>query len=538
MNIRALSAADLRAALVDGSELAILDAREEGEFARAHLFWAVPCPLSVADLRAPSLLPRRGVRIVTIDGGGGEAERLARLLAGLGCTDVSVLAGGIAAWKAAGGELFSGVNVPSKAFGEWVEHHYGTQSIDAAELQRKREEGAGMVVLDARTFEEFQRMSIPGGISVPGGELVYRIGDLAPDPETLVVVNCAGRTRSILGAESLRQARIPNKVLALRNGTMGWELAGLTCARGATGGYPAGTPASTAIARARATRFAEEAGVRTIDHAELAALSADPARSLYRLDVRSPAEYRAGHLPSSRSAPGGQLVQATDGWVAVRGARLVLIDDTGVRARMAGGWLARMAPWEVLVLEDGPGDGLAGPLETGPEPRPAAPPVSLVNVSDLVSWRDLPGTMPDTVIIDCAKSLDYRAGHIPGALWGLRGRLGALAPTLASAERVVLTSPDGWLAAHATAEAAALTQAPVHVLAGGTESWRQAGESLAATPADPPDEACIDVNLRPYDRASGAEEAMRAYLSWEIGLAEQIGRESSVAFGVRGDARL
>jgi len=534
VNIRALSAADLRAALVDGSELAILDAREEGEFARAHLFWAVPCPLSVTDLRAPSLLPRRGVRVVAVDDGGGEASRLADILLGLGCTDVAVLAGGIAAWKAAGGELFSGVNVPSKAFGEWVEHHYGTQSIDAAELQRRREEGARMVVLDARTFEEFQRMSIPGGISVPGGELVYRIGDLAPDPETLIVVNCAGRTRSILGAESLRQAGIPNQVLALRNGTMGWELAGLACARGAAERYPAGTPASTALARARAARFAEAAGVRTIDPAELAALSADPARSLYLLDVRSPEEYRAGHFPSSRSAPGGQLVQATDGWVAVRGARLVLIDDTGVRARMAGGWLARMAPWEVFVLED----GLAGPLERGPEPRLEPPPVSLVSAGDLLAWRGLPGTM----IIDCAKSLTYRVGHIPGALWGLRGRLDALAPVLASAERVVLTSPDGWLAAHAEAEAEALTKAPVHVLAGGTESWRQAGEPLAATPADPPDEACIDVNLRPYDRASGAEEAMRAYLSWEIGLAEQIGRESSIAFGVPNgvprDARL
>ncbi|HWA80669.1 MAG TPA: rhodanese-like domain-containing protein [Acetobacteraceae bacterium] len=530
MNLRTLSAAALRAALVDGGELAILDAREEGEFARAHLFWAVPCPLSLADLRAPSLLPRRGVRIVTVDNGGGEASRLAEILLGLGCADVSVLAGGIGAWKAAGGELFSGVNVPSKAFGEWVEHHYGTQSIDAAELQRRRETGVKMAVLDARTYEEFHRMSIPGGISVPGGELVYRIFDLAPDPETLIVVNCAGRTRSILGAESLRQAGIPNPVLALRNGTMGWELAGLACARGATERYPAGTPASAALACARAARFAAEAGVRVIDRAKLAALAADPARSLSLLDVRSGEEYRAGHLPASRSAPGGQLVQATDGWVAVRGARLVLVDDAGARAHMAGGWLARMAPWEVFVLAD----GLEGPLETGPEPRPEPPAVSLVSVSDVLAWRRLPGT----VIIDCAKSLGYRAGHIPGALWGLRGRLKTLAPALASASRVVLTSPDGWLAAHTGAEAEALTKAPVHVLSGGTEAWREAGEALEATPAEPPDEACVDVNLRPYDRTSGVEEAMRAYLSWEIGLAGQIGRENSVAFGVPRNAHV
>ncbi len=137
-----------------------------------------------------------------------------------------MLDGGTKAWEAAGYVLFSGVNVPSKAFGEWVEHHYGTESVDPPELKAWLDSGRDMVVLDSRTLEEFTRMSIPTGISVPGGELVYRIGDLAPDPKTLVVVNCAGRTRSILGAESLRRAGIPNKVVALRNGTMGWELAG------------------------------------------------------------------------------------------------------------------------------------------------------------------------------------------------------------------------------------------------------------------------------------------------------------------------
>jgi len=520
-----ITAAALRAALVDGGEIAVLDAREEGEFARSHLFWAVPCPLSVADLRAPLLLPRRGVRVVAVDAGGGEAERLARVLELLGCTDVAVLEGGIGAWAAEGGELFSGVNVPSKAFGEWVEHHYGTESIDAAELARRREAGMKMVVLDSRTYEEFRRMSIPGGISVPGGELVYRIGDLAPDPEMLVVVNCAGRTRSILGAESLRRAGIPNRVLALRNGTMGWELAGFACERGAERRYPAGTPVSAGLARARAERFAAAAGVRTIGREALGALAADPERSLYLLDVRSPEEYRAEHVPGSRSAPGGQLVQATDAWVGVRGARIVLIDDTGVRARMAGGWLAQMAPWEVHVLED----GLTRPLEAGAEERPEPPPASLVPVAELVAWRGLPGT----AIVDCARSLDYRAGHVPGALWALRGRLGALEPALTAARRVVLTSPDGWFAAHTAAEASGLTAAPVHVLAGGTEAWHAAGEPLAATPGEPADAACIDVALRPYDRTSGAEEAMRAYLSWEIGLAEQVGREASVAFGIR-----
>ncbi len=146
----------------------------------------------------------------------------------------------VRAWEAAGYVLFSGVNVPSKAFGEWVEHHYETESVDPPELKTWIDSGRDMVVLNNHTLEEFNRMSIPTGVSVPGGELVYRIGDMVPNPDTLVVVNCAGRTRSIMGAESLRAAGVPNRVVALRNGTMGFELAGFVCAHGASARFAPG----------------------------------------------------------------------------------------------------------------------------------------------------------------------------------------------------------------------------------------------------------------------------------------------------------
>ena len=314
-----------------------------------------PVALSKREIRARALLPRLGVRICCVDDGRGVAEQLAAWLEGIGCTDVAVLDGGTKAWAAAGYELFSGVNVPSKAFGEWVEHHYGTESVDPPDLKSWIDSGRDIVVLDSRTHEEFVRMSIPTGISVPGGELVYRIGDLVPDPKTLVVVNCAGRTRSIMGAESLRRAGIPNKVVALRNGTMGWELAGFRCDRGRTDRFAPGTPKTAATALQRAQAFAEESGVGVIGAIDLARFEDDPDRTLYVLDVRDPAEYRAGHRPGSISAPGGQLVQATDQWVGVRNARIVLVDDTGVRARMAGAWLRQMGHRDVFVVEGGAG---------------------------------------------------------------------------------------------------------------------------------------------------------------------------------------
>ena len=91
---------------------------------------------------------------------------------------------------------------------------------------------ADMVIVDARRFDEYQTMSIPTAASVPWAGLVLRIRELAPRAETRVIVNCARRTRSIIGTQSLINAGIPNPVAALRNGTIGWKLAGQKLDRG------------------------------------------------------------------------------------------------------------------------------------------------------------------------------------------------------------------------------------------------------------------------------------------------------------------
>ncbi len=531
--MRTIDAPALKAWINDGQELAILDAREDGEFGRSHLFWANPCGLLRAELRARAILPRLGVRICCVDGGPdgdhpGLAERLAGYLQGIGCSDVAVLAGGTAAWEAAGYVVFSGVNVPSKAFGEWVEHEYATPSVEPAELQAMIDARADMVILDSRPMDEFHRMSIPGGIDVPGGELVYRIGALAPRAETTIVVNCAGRTRSIMGAESLRSAGVPNRVVALRNGTMGWELAGLACDSGKTASYPRGTPADLPVALARAAAFAERWGVRSIDRAGLAALQADATRTTYLLDVRDPAEFAAGHLAGSRSAPGGQLVQGTDIWVAVRGARIVLVDDAGVRARMAGGWLRQLGGWDVYVLTD----GLVGRLEEGAW-QPACPEAAALRPAT-VTPAELAAMLGDggAQVVQLSRSVDFREAHLPGALWGVRTRLARLAPRLAADRAVVVVASEEAIGRLAVAELRALVAAPVKLLAGGLAAWKQAGLPLRADRQVPPDAECIDVNLRPYDRNDGVEAAMREYLSWEIDLVHEVARDGDARFGL------
>ena len=99
-------------------------------------------------------------------------------------------------------------------------------------------------------------------------------------------------------------------------------------------------------------------GIARIDRGTLESWRAEAARrSLYVLDVRSPEEYEAGHLRGARSAPGGQLVQETDSHMATWGARVVLVDDNGVRATMTASWLKQMGWPDVAVLVAGPADG-------------------------------------------------------------------------------------------------------------------------------------------------------------------------------------
>ena len=203
--------------------------------------------------------------------------------------------------------------------------------------------GDDVVVLDARRFDEYQTMNIPGSISVPGAELALRARALAPDPSTRVVVNCAGRTRSIIGAQSLINAGVPNKVVALRNGTMGWSLAGFTPDSGKDVRAPAVSHGGLAWAKSAAEQVARKLDIRSIDAAALAKLRADDSRTLYLFDVRDPEEYAAGQVAGALSAPGGQLVQATDQYAGTLGARIVLADDAKVRAVMTASWLRRWA---------------------------------------------------------------------------------------------------------------------------------------------------------------------------------------------------
>jgi rhodanese-related sulfurtransferase len=504
--------------LGDGGELALVDVREELIFSQRHLLLARSIALSRLELRFAQLVPRRSTRIVLCDDGDGLAERAAAILARNGYTDVSIVDG----WAAADFEVFSGVNVPSKAFGEYIEHAAGTPSVSAAELEQLLRDKADIVVLDSRPFDEYSRVSIPTGINVPGAELVLRAREIASSPDTLIVVNCAGRTRSIIGAQSLINAGVPNKVVALRNGTMGWSLAGFPCDNGKNRRAPDVSPKTLGWARSAAAQVAQNHGVGRVDRATLDAWRKDAARTLYVFDVRDPAEYAAGHVDGAISAPGGQLVQATDQYVGTLGARIVLVDDAEVRAAMTGSWLRQMGWSDVFVLvEAGTQTGrpqtmvLDGETQTGAAIDRAA-------LQELLA-RDA------ATVIDLSSSRDYLTGHIPGAWFAIRTRLARALKTIQPSGTLVLTSEDGALARLAVAEAAALVDIPVRVLAGGNAAWQAAGYPLTAEPKKMADEA-VDQWRKPYERSGNIKAAMNEYLAWEIDLLPRIERDGTLKF--------
>ncbi|WP_042697846.1 rhodanese-like domain-containing protein [Azospirillum sp. B506] len=527
--------ADIRRAWIERDEVALLDAREEGPYSLAHPLFAVSAPLSRVELLVYNLLPRRDVPITVYDDGEGYAEPAARRLQALGYSDVTLLDGGLAGWIAAGFEVYRDVNVPSKAFGEWVEHHRHTPSLPAAEVKALIDAGADLVILDARRYEEFRTMSIPGGISVPGAELVKRVHDIAPNPDTLVVVNCAGRTRSIIGTQSLVNAGIPNRVAALRNGTIGWTLARLDLDSGREGRFPDILSAAGEDAgRRRARGVADRAGVGRIDARTLDRFRGDERRTLHLFDVRTPEEYEAGHLPGFRHAAGGQLVQATDEYVAVRGARIVLADDPagggGPRADMTASWLSQLG-WEVHVLE---GDVSALGSESGPDRR-ILPPVPEVG-AETIAPRDLLALLEngEAAVIDITRSPRYRAGHVPGAYFSTRARLAGLIASLPKGVRPVLTCGDGTLTRYAVADFPLADfpgrQRPL-LLEGGTRGWVAAGLPLS-TDLDRLGGEPDDIYKRPYEGTDNSAAAMQGYIDWELELVDQLKRDGAHNFHV------
>lgn len=504
--------------LDDNSEIAVLDVREAGEYGIGHLLFATSVPYSVLELELARQVPNRSVRLVLYDDGqSGVAERAAQRVAALGYEQIFVLEGGTGAWQSAGFRLFAGVNVPSKVFGELVEEARHTPHITADSLNRMLQSQEPVVVVDGRPFHEYQKMNIPGSICCPNGELAYRISALVPDDKTPVVVNCAGRTRSIIGAQTLRELGIiPNPVYALENGTQGWALAGFSLEHGSDRRYPDAVPVRGSDDRqSSAIKLAQNYGVRCLDWPEAYAWLGDTARTTYFLDVRTPEEFSASSVPGAQNAPGGQLIQATDHWLAVRGARILLIDYDGIRAPIVAQWLQRMG-WDAHIVKanEDPEMGIPGDRRLN-QVWPADLPAK-IGTDQLEAWM---GT-GECLAVDIRPSMDFRDGHIPDSVWSIRPKIAQAIPR--GTRRVVLIANNEAMIRLAMSELTDWHGTEFYYLDGGYDRWVEEGRTVSSSPDIPSDEDAIDYLFFVHDRHDGNLEAARQYLAWELGLVAQL----------------
>ncbi len=508
--------------LGQGSTLALIDVREHGEYNAAHIPGASSLPRRLIEFRLPRLVPCAVIQIVVCDDDGRRARLAARTMERMGYPRVAILEGGVNRWASLGLPTEWGMNVPSKDFGERIEVQHHVPTIDAAELDRRLRSGQRVVILDTRTPEEYGRACIPCGRSVPGGELALRITDiLKGQPGATVVVNCAGRTRSIIGARVLQRMGLSN-VVSLTNGTSGWVLAGLPLEKGARHlELPDPSPEGLAAASVFAARIAAEDGVRYLSIEDLRSAMARAAHEcVYLVDVRTEQEYVHGHIPGFWWFPGGQAVQRADDLVAVRNANIVFCCDGTVRATITASWYRQLGFPSVYVVDDGITAWKAAglPLEQGASEDTPFGLREAMRRARMLSPRGLQAALSGQrpTVIFVGTSREFANGHVPGARWLSRSWLeletGSLAPDVL--KPVVVTDSDGRSAPLAAETLRDMGYGNVAFLQGGMAAWREANlpteQGLAGVMA-PPEDVVPTGPERPY-------HDMINYLRWEEAL--------------------
>ncbi len=522
--MRSIDPATAKALVHSAAEVAFLDVREHGPYGEGHPFLAVWCPYSRLEVAALALVPNLRVPIILFDGGDGIAEKAAARLERLGYQAVMVMAGGIRAWTEAGYTLFEGEHVPSKTLGELAEHIFHPSVIDPQTLAEWRREHRPHLLFDVRPPAEHRKMTVPGARCLPNGELPHRLPSAVPDPSTPIVLTCAGRTRSLIGAISLGLLGVENPVYGLRNGTQGWTLAGLDLNRGQDPlEYPVLPHADLAASRLRAQSFAQEAGIRMIGVEDLNALAADGSRTLYLLDVRSAEEFAAGHLDGTVHAPCVQIVQATDRWIGVRRARIVLVDDTGLRAAIAAYWLKQMG-YETYVLPDADGP-LAhdGWQPSRRMPDFVAPSLRRISAEDTANAA----VCGNAMVLDLRPSVEFRREHAARSHWAIRPELGKAVGGWQGGIGLIVDDPA--IAGLAAVDLGELGHNDVRIVDGGFSAWKLAGlpteTGWTRTSSQP-----VDFLAFVHDRHDGNLDAARQYLAWEMGLVERLDSQERGTF--------
>lgn len=527
-----IDASQLKSWIHDTTELALLDVREHGQYGEDHLFFAVPLPYSQLEQHIFRLVPLKSTRIVVYADESTAAVVLAAatVLCELGYTQVFVLRGGLEAWKQAGYGSFAGVNLPSKTFGEIAEHAYNTPRISASALHAMQQDPqADIIILDGRPPEEYRKMNIPGAICCPNGELALRINELVSSPSTTIVINCAGRTRSIIGAQTLINLGIPNPVYALENGTQGWYLADLPLEHASNRLYPETIAESTRpMLQERSANLSKTFQLETVDAGSVQSWMQAETHNVFVCDVRTQQEYLNALPAYVQHTPGGQLIQATDQYIGVRKARIVICDFDGIRAPVVASWLQQLG-WTVYLLTDPKN------LANLPVPPAFTPDLQATLTLEAADLGDFIREHPAARIVDTRSSQDYRASHLDGAKWSIRSTLlsdlGEASGADATAPVVLLGSSIGGLQVLAY-DLERAGYGGIHLCVISGNDLQETGLPMERNSQLPSDAKCIDYLFFVHDRHDGNKAAARKYLEWETNLVSQIDEQERNTFSL------
>ncbi|MER5423984.1 rhodanese-like domain-containing protein [Streptosporangium roseum] len=507
---------------------ALLDVRERGEYALGQIPGGCPLPRGLIEIVLPRLVPWQDTPLVLYSNDEHRSGLAARTCLRLGYRNVSILEGGLRRWAEAGRTPLHGVSVTGKTFAERLSITGQVQQLTTEEVAGLDGDG-GALIIDIRTAGEYLNGHVPGARNVPAGELVSSLFAAGLDHTARsapIIVHCAGRTRSIIGAYLLERAGFGD-VFALRNGTMAWMMSGRELETGPRPWIaPAADPAGVVRAAEFASSFVGDSHAARIDGPEVAAMA---GRACYVIDVRSAEEYTAGHIAGALSCPAGQLANALEEQIAVRDALLVCYSNDETRARIGAGLLSRIGYHRVAWLAGGL-DRWTGSVVAG---GPNAYLDDLTFTGSDVRTIDRGGLAARLregvgVVIDVRRSSEYALSHIPGSVWVPRGNLERRISAYASSGTGLVVVSDRELrSALAARTLLDLGYPDVAILQDGLNGWIASG-GPAEDGLDGADvsltEAKEEVELLAR-RARVLErdrEDMIRYLDWE----ERLGTES------------
>ena len=505
----------VRSWISDKEEVAFIDVREIGQHTNGHPFFSISIPYSLFEFNIKILVPNKQTRVILIDNNNGISDLVYNIAHQMGYSNISIIEGGVEEWVSAGYKLFDGINVPSKSFGELIEKYFHTPSITAKELAQKQKNNENYIVIDGRPFLEYNKMSIPKSICCPNAELFYRVSSHIKDMNTEIIINCAGRTRSIIGAQTLINFGIKNKVKALENGTQGWFLSELSLEHNKNK-YLEVLPndIETQQLQNKVLKLTNDLNIDLIDLKKAQELIIDKKKSTFIFDVTTSKTISTKPC-TIMNVPGGQLIQATDKYIGVWKATVILVDDGDlIRAGTTSFWLKKMG-YEVYILKEGLLK--AQTLKFTKEIDHKLIDLDFINLEDLVKIKK-------QILYDIRSSKDFCKMRIKNSIWLNRAHL--YKEKIKTVDPIIIITDN--------LEKASLIVKDLKQKDKGAiikvYKWNQNEITSYPSVIDVTIETLseqnnIDFNFHTHMRHNGNQEHAKQYLEWEINLVSKMDKQ-------------